>query len=249
MSIAQNPELDQHFLNDSSAIAEIIKALTIKKQDIIVEIGAGNGALTKNITKCKLIAIELDNRFADELKQQNLKNVEIIQGNALELISKLQFNKIISSTPYSICEPLTYKLFELNFDKAVLIFPEGFVKTLVEEDGKLKLFAKEFLKIKQIRKLDRSLFTPKPRVDSVAIAITKTKKQSLLKQLYLQRDKKLKNALRESLVILKHLTKRQAKDKADALIAKFKLNSLENKKIQAFSIEDYTAIKPILVSE
>lgn len=273
---------DQHFLNNNKMINEMIKALEINKNDIIVEIGPGLGIITKKIPTCKkIIAIEIDENLIKilkkEIRKKNLETSEItpsnlpasarrkkaisdgdqehaqgfssavldiINENALKIIDELKFTKLISSLPYSISEPLFYKLFLLEFEISVLIVPENFYKKIKEKKNKLGLYSDAFLDIEELRKIEKDNFYPIPKVASILLKISKkTEGNLILKELYLQRDKKVKNAISGTFV--KHLnkTKRQAR----ALLKNLALGKkLENMLIDNISYEELHKIEDIL---
>ncbi len=60
---------DQFFLKDQKIVEEFISAAELKKSDVVLEIGAGNGILTKVIARKagKTIAVEIDSKFKKEL--------------------------------------------------------------------------------------------------------------------------------------------------------------------------------------
>ena len=77
--IKPKKRLGQHFLKDRKIIEKISDSLHIGKEDLIVEIGAGTGALTEELLKRnpeKLIAIEIDSELCEFLKEKfsNYKN-------------------------------------------------------------------------------------------------------------------------------------------------------------------------------
>lgn len=89
--------LGQNFLIDLSVLKRIVTAAEIKPTDVVLEIGAGLGSLTTLLAKQaqRVIAIELDNHLIPLLRTvlANYDNVEIIQGDILELdvVSLLTF--------------------------------------------------------------------------------------------------------------------------------------------------------------
>ena len=92
--VENNLNLDQHFLTDEKIIKAIIKFSKLSKGDCILEIGPGKGILTKElINYCKVLAIELDRSFENELKNLG-PSVEVFYGNALNKIHEFKFNKI-----------------------------------------------------------------------------------------------------------------------------------------------------------
>ena len=207
--------LDQHFLEDKLILSLIVKEAKLKKDDIVLEIGAGEGILTKELAKkSKVIAIELDEKFKKDLE---LLNVDVRFGNALDFINYLKFNKIVANIPYSISEPLFKKLLKLDFDLAILMISENFF-SLFSNDSKWSVIAKIFFDIKKIKDVSKECFNPKPRVDSVLIKLKKRKSkltiiEKIIKEFVLQDDKKVKNALKFAIKRIGNLTKNQAEER------------------------------------
>ena len=212
-NIKLTKSLGQNFLIDESVIKNIVDSAEICDNDIVIEVGPGIGNMTCELAKKakKVIAVEIDQNLKPDLP----KNVELIYADALDLIEKKQFNKIISNIPYSISEPLLEKLLKLNFDLIVLLVGENFY-SLLSKDSKLSIIADSFFKIEKISDVPRTSFDPSPRVDSVLIRIKKklpSEKEKIIQEFVLQSDKKVKNALINALTRTKKLTQKQAKEK------------------------------------
>ncbi|MEW5897400.1 MAG: rRNA adenine N-6-methyltransferase family protein [Nanoarchaeota archaeon] len=224
---------DQHFLIDQKVLQQIISAAKINPKDIVLEIGAGKGALTLALAKQaqKVIAIELDERFKAELK--NLpKNVEVIFGNALDILPKRKdFNKLIANIPYQICEPLLHYLCTAkNVEMSILTISKKFALNARQHP----IFS-AFLNLETIQEVPKEAFQPAPKVVSALVKITPNLSDDdnnlIRRKLYLQRDKKLKNGLRDALIDLfrkkgRELTKKQAGEIVDSL--KLPSSLLEN---------------------
>jgi len=236
---------DQHFLSNGKIIKKIIKELGVINNDIILEIGPGLGAITEEIPDCKkIIAIEIDGNLAKILKEEIKKNnLSIINENALKIIDKIKFTKLISAVPYSICEPLFYRLFTLEFETAALIVPMSFYEKIKEKKNKLGLFANAFLEIKEIVKIGRDNFYPVPKVDSIALKITKKEGSFLLREFFLQRDKRVKNAIIGIFIKYLNKTKREAK----GLLKELALSQeLENRLFATVSYQELYKLESIL---
>ena len=186
--------LDQHFLIDEETAKLVVSLCEIKKEDIVVEIGGGNGEVTKFIPKCNLTIIEKDKQLAGRLKQK-FPEARIMTGEGVSAIKKIDFDCLISSVPYSICEPLIRELFLHSFKKAVLILPRYFINNIESNETSLSFLAEEFLEIEIIKEIERERFFPRPRVDSYLVEVKPKKSEGILKKMYLQQDKKLKNAM------------------------------------------------------
>jgi 16S rRNA (adenine1518-N6/adenine1519-N6)-dimethyltransferase len=224
---------DQHFMTNEKTVEKIVSAARLEKQDKVLEIGAGTGILTKMLAKkgAKIIAIEIDRSFRKMLGKIDSGNVEIIYGNALDVIDNIAFNKVVSNMPYSICEPLVSKLMKRDFSLAVLSVPEGFYKTITSKPGEknyslLTLKVNSFFTVSLKMKIKKEDFAPPPKTESVVVAIKPLSKKAyakrpdkfILRELFLQRTKRLKNALMEGIINLnkkiffKDFTKNMARE-------------------------------------
>ncbi len=99
----------QNFLIKEAVINKIIVASQLSKEDIVLEIGAGLGTLTKEIAEKvkKVYAVEIDKKLVEVLKAElkDYKNIEIIQGDIRKLQVtgyKLEDYKLIANLPYNI---------------------------------------------------------------------------------------------------------------------------------------------------
>ena len=185
-------KFDQHFLTNETIAKEIVSYLETKDNESVLEIGSGKGILSKYLKKATLV--ELDKGLAEKLKN-SFPNHNIINKNILKI--NLDYDKIIGNIPYSICEPLINKLINSNFKLCILTVSEGFLTK-----GLLQLIIPNFLNIKELMKIDKKEFNPKPKVNSKVILIKKKKlnnKEELIKKIYTQSDKKLKNIINTKL--------------------------------------------------
>jgi 16S rRNA (adenine1518-N6/adenine1519-N6)-dimethyltransferase len=258
--IKPDPSKDQHFLVNEKTIGKVIKISGIKPGDRILEIGAGVGTLTRQLVKgkAKVTAVEIDRRLGKALDGMKDKNLKIIYGNALDVIGRLEFNKVVSSTPYSICEPLMKKLFAKDFDLAVLIVPEKFYLRISSRPGEnnyslLSLKTSSFFSVSLKFKIPRSDFYPEPKTESVVITVKHLPKRDyernpekyVLKEIFLQR-KKLKNSLMEALISMnKNLFGKEfTKNMARKTISKMKLGKgILEKRIEQISLKDFEMLR------
>lgn len=130
-NISANKNLGQNFLINEDVVNGIIDKAEVSKEDLIIEIGPGLGALTEELLKYagKVVCIELDNRMVkilnDRFLGQNLKIIsdDILKVNLNELIKKekmekLKEVKIVANLPYYITTPIIMKLLEDRLDIA-----------------------------------------------------------------------------------------------------------------------------------
>ncbi len=178
--------LGQNFLKSAKALADIISAGEINKNDIILEIGPGKGALTEKLLEHagKVIAIEKDTDLVIHLKEQFKKEIEegrfeLIEGDVLDFDPKTPKKpyKIIANIPYNITGAILKQfLSDIHQpERMVLLVQKEVAERIVARDGNesiLSLSVKAYGVPKIISKVPARYFNPAPKVDSAIIAIT-----------------------------------------------------------------------------
>ena len=229
-SYARNlDQTGQHYMIDSDLIKFIVNNAELEKDDVVLEIGYGKGALTKELSKrCKVIAIDIEEHKFDA------KNVTFVQGNILimfdELYEKYTFNKIVANIPYNISEPLMKLIFKKHkeLELVVLTVGKNFSNIIAGTDTRMGLIASHMYDIELLRTVKPRSFSPPPRVDSEVILLEP--KRDVLSELYsrlvLLDDRKLKNALEKMFV---DKTKRQVKELTNHPLFEKKLYELSNR--------------------
>ncbi len=223
-------KFDQHFMIDEVMLKNIVDYLGIKKNETVLEIGGGRGALTEELIKKtkNLTVLEIDTKLYLYLRNK-FSNIDIINDNVLHFY-KLEYDKIIGNLPYSIIEGLMRILVNSSFKLAVFTVPKDFMK-----DNLLGLLMNMFFDIERLDVIPRKVFNPMPKVNSEIIRIKVKKldkKFSFIKGIYLQSDKKLKNALINSFCDVYDLTKNRAKEKLPEL-------KFLNKKVYTLNFEEW----------
>lgn len=214
--------LDQFFLVDQTVVEDLVKTAELTKSDRVLEIGAGKGIVTREIAKKagQVLAVELDESFKSDLAKLP-KNVKIIFGNALDVLeTKPKFNKIISSLPSSIVEPLFNRLTHIKFDLASLLVPLKFVNNLQASP-----FYAAYFQTELIRKVDKTSFDPRPKTNWALVKITRKPDPLVTKDyerfigqyLFEHPQTKLKNALMDAVILIEKskgntITKNQARE-------------------------------------
>jgi 16S rRNA (adenine1518-N6/adenine1519-N6)-dimethyltransferase len=109
--------LGQNFLIDKSVLETIIAAAALSSEDTVIEVGPGLGVLTTELANKagNIIAVELDNKLASQLKLKLsfLTNVTIINADILEvklsdLIAEKAHYKVVANIPYYITSPILH---------------------------------------------------------------------------------------------------------------------------------------------
>ncbi len=189
----------QNFLKDKNLLAKIVSLADIKPNSLTIEVGPGQGDLTKELVKIStnVIAYEIDDDLRTILEKQfsDVDNVEIIFDDFLKRNIKLDIkNKkydylyFVSNVPYYITTPILMKLIESkeDFEKIVMMVQEEVgerfsAKPGTREYGSISVFLNYYYNIKKELKVNRNMFIPKPNVDSEIISFSKKKDRLVLK--------------------------------------------------------------------
>lgn len=175
-----NKDLGQHFLSDFSYLARESKLFNCKGK-IVLEIGGGDGRLSKQIFKqCKkLYIVEKDERFIEHLTSLFLENsnVEVIGDNFLE-IKPFNIDLMVGNVPYYISSDIVFKLLDWPVNNAFLMFQKEFGLKLIAEGkqkSRLSFFSQYYFNIKKHFIVPKKAFTPPPKVDSILIEFERKK--------------------------------------------------------------------------
>ena len=155
----------------------------MSKKDIVLEIGPGKGALTKELVEKakKVIAIEKDSRMAEYLK--DIPNLEVIYGDVLKIKLDLIFNKVVANIPFYITGPIIRLFLESeNPPKQLTLIIQKEVAQRICDKKKssiLSLSVWFYADAKIISYISKKAFSPIPKVDSAIIQITPKKKYDI----------------------------------------------------------------------
>ncbi len=206
--------LGQHFLNNIYIAKKIVDFANINGESVI-EIGAGKGMLTRQLSKYAHIiyAIEIDKRYAEKLIEKNLSNVQVINVDFLEFdLSPYAGSVIVGNIPYNITTKIIEKLVKdrKNISRAILTIQKEYGERLLALPGtpeysSITCYVNYYFKVLKGFNIQPKFFTPKPRVNSIVIGLfhretpflidDETEFFDLIKGIFRYRRKTLKNAL------------------------------------------------------
>ncbi len=186
--IRAKKSLGQHFLKSETALAAIIDASDPTPDDIIVEVGPGEGVLTKELVAFagKVIAIEKDSRLIPILAEKFASEIasgkfEIIEKDILDFdLEILKFYKhpykVVANIPYYITGQILRMFLESEHQPELmtLLVQKEVAERIIARDGKeslLSLSVKAFGTPKLVRTVGRGAFSPTPTVDSAILLI------------------------------------------------------------------------------
>jgi len=175
----RSKRLGQHFLVDSEILRKIADYAVLRRDEIVLEVGAGTGNLTAILEERvdKIIAVEKDPRLANFLREKfhGKKHVEIVEGDILKVPLPI-FNKVVSSPPYYISSRLIFLLLKKRLDSMTMTFQREFASRLVAEPGspdygRLTVALQHRAYVELLDFIPKTAFRPIPRVDSHIVKI------------------------------------------------------------------------------
>ena len=178
----------QNFLTNDTIIKQIVSLLNAGKEDLIIEIGPGRGALTKYLStlESNLVCIEIDTDMHEYLDKYESNKCHIIYDDILNI----DLNKIASSydhkrlfvignLPYYITTPIIKHVTDSLKDITSLVFmvqkevADRFCANEKSKDyGYMTLYLKYYYDVTKEIDVPKSNFNPIPKVDSAIVKFT-----------------------------------------------------------------------------
>lgn len=178
----------QNFLSDQALLDEIVEKANVKKDDIVLEIGCGAGALTSTLASKakKVIGYEIDTRLKPILSDvlSEYDNVEIVFSDIMkvsldEIEKKLGGEYIlVANLPYYITTPIIMRFLEnaKNIKGMVIMVQQEVAERLASKNncsdyGAITVAINLRGQASIILNVGREKFTPPPNVDSAVVKI------------------------------------------------------------------------------
>jgi 16S rRNA (adenine1518-N6/adenine1519-N6)-dimethyltransferase len=166
----------------------MVSALHLQEGDTVVEIGAGLGVLTENLSDnlpaaARAYVVEIDERFIGKLKGMFLENskLSVIHADILSWLPQFDAPadfKVIGSLPYNITSPIVHMLVKKNPQPSlcVLMVQKEVAEKIAAPKGEanyLSSFVQTFFEVEYLETVGRDLFDPSPKVDGGIIRLTR----------------------------------------------------------------------------
>ncbi len=183
--------LGQHFLTSRPILRKIVDIIAPEKDDLIIEIGAGKGALTFPLADRagKIIAIEKDKSLIPFLLENPRTNLVIRQADVLRLdfrnlvAEERAFAgkvKLAGNLPYSISSPLLFKVLEDKdvFSACVFLLQREVAERIGARPGSkdyapLSILFQRHFDVRLCFTVAPGAFSPPPRVQSSLVALNR----------------------------------------------------------------------------
>ena len=215
--------LGQNFLIDKNIINKIINSIDLKEEPLIIEIGPGSGALTKELVKlnANIISFEIDTRLKSELDKlcNENNNLEIIYEDFLkinlkEFLKQKKYKNLyfVANLPYYITTAIINKITKESNPKEMILMVQKEVADRfsahpnTRDYGSISVFLQYNYDISKVVLVPKTCFYPSPKVDSVVIkfetrenkvkALNEEKFYKLIKDSFQFKRKNLRNNLK-----------------------------------------------------
>lgn len=177
----------QHFLRDRNTISRIIEALALHASDHVVEIGPGQGALTRELAARlpDFEAVELDRDLVSHLQSEipsgklTLHQADALKFDFCRLAKSDRKLRLVGNLPYNISTPLLFHLLNQAtcIEDMLFMLQKEVVQRLSAPPGKkdygrLSVMIQYRCRVEKLFDVAPGAFSPPPRVDSSVVRLT-----------------------------------------------------------------------------
>jgi 16S rRNA (adenine1518-N6/adenine1519-N6)-dimethyltransferase len=183
----------QNFLVDARAVGIIVRAFDPQPTDRVLEVGPGQGALTRAVAPLvgRLLMVEVDPALAERLRAEVIPafpgtRIEILEADILsvpprDLLARLDASpdapaRLIANLPYNIATAVVLSLLPLHpalADLMVMVQREVAERITAppggKEYGSLSVLCQTYAKVSPVLRLPPGAFRPRPKVESEVI--------------------------------------------------------------------------------
>ena len=238
--------------------------LNPQPEDVVLEIGAGHGALSTIIAPnvSRLLAVELDSDSLPELKQALLSysSAVVIAGDILELdlpellagyLSPHQRIRIAGNLPYNIATPIIERLLYLRVPVADMMFlvqlevaQRIIARPRTRQYGYFSVLCQHLAEVRMGFKIPPDCFFPRPKVTSAVVSLRpkaarwneelETAFRQFTKAAFSHRRKKLANSLRQD---------PQIAEVAEAILSEARIDGA--RRAEELTVEEYEQLAEV----
>lgn len=181
-------KLGQNFITDKNLLSSIVACAGVDADDAVLEIGCGAGTLTRAIAERakRVVAFEVDASLKSVLARTlaGVDNAEVVfkdflKVNLAELEREIGAYRVVANLPYYVTTPLICKLLEEGKScKSLTVMVQEEVaerfcaKENTPEYGAITAIIALRANAEIVKRVPRTMFTPRPNVDSAVVKLT-----------------------------------------------------------------------------
>ncbi len=172
--------LSQNFLSSRRVCAQLVEGAEVSSADLVLEIGAGNGALTEELTQQArhVLAVEADPHWAAQLRTRFARrhNVTVEQADILRVPKPSAPYKVVSNIPFHLTTDILHYLLDdptAAPERADLVvaWNVAIKRSFVGRSNLLNLSWQPWFEFYVTRRLSSRLFSPPPIEDAAVLSI------------------------------------------------------------------------------
>jgi 16S rRNA (adenine1518-N6/adenine1519-N6)-dimethyltransferase len=172
--------LGQHFLRDRRTIQRIIEALAPKRDETIIEIGPGTGALTSELVESasRVVAVEFDRKLAPLLSERfrEFPNFKLVMADALTVdfcaeIFPARSARLVANLPYNISTAILQRLIAQRacIEEMILMLQREVVERVLapagtSDRGFISVLVEAYCEAEKLFDVAPGAFRPPPKV-------------------------------------------------------------------------------------
>jgi len=202
----------QHFLHDPGVVRKIVEAIALAPEDVVVEIGPGQGVLTLPLLERvkRLEVIEIDRDLAAALPGDRIK-VHVEDALEFDFGMFPKGVRIVGNLPYNISTPLLFHLAryadrvrDMHFMLQLEVVERMVAKPSTPEYGRLSVMLQTRFMMQKLFRVGPGAFKPPPKVDSAVVRLVPLAAplgcdekvfEQVVREAFSARRKTLRNAL------------------------------------------------------
>jgi len=221
--IRPRKSIGQHFLRDERVAQRIVEAIHPAAGDCILEIGPGDGALTKYLvqSEARLVLVDIDERAIAHLQRLYGNRAEIVHCDILTIDlataarnSNAGLVRVVGNIPYYITSPILFHVLDhrKNVKDLTIMVQKDVAQRLAachgsKEYGVTSVFTQLLSEVELLFDVQPGSFHPRPQVTSSVIRLTMREKpqfavddeaffRSVVRTAFGMRRKTMRNSLR-----------------------------------------------------
>ena len=175
-------EYGQHFLVDRNILEVIGRLAELGPDDVVLEIGPGEGVLTRYLAERvrRVHAVEIDRALESALSGLG-ENVDLVFGDALRIELPQDATKLVANLPYNVATPLVVesldglpnvRLWCVMVQREVA--ERFFAQPGTKDYGAVSVLVQLAAERTGFHAVSRTVFRPQPNVDSALMAFRRT---------------------------------------------------------------------------
>ena len=243
----------QNFLRNRGAVEKIVAAIEAAPDEVVLEIGPGEGVLTEKLVDLgnRTIAIEIDPELETKLRARFGDRLELVNEDAVDAPLPDTPYRAVGNLPYNVGTPILRRVIaDPNCRRAVFMLQKEVAERVVakpgtEAYGYLTLYVQAFAKARVLMTLEPRSFYPPPKVRSAVVVLDphepalqspREEVLDLISASFRMRRKKLVN----NLIAWRNVTREQAQE------AILRAGLSEEVRAETMSLQDFDRLYAFL---